>query len=99
MQFVWIIPVSCGGMSRQLENMAKQMTSECYVKLRYKSDENKLMGEAIRGIEPLELGDICGVSVANKQLAGEMTKLKIEIRNLKAEIKEIKAVKDKELNR
>ena len=81
------------------ENMAKQKTSECNVKLRYKSDEDKLMGEENRGIEPLELGVTCGVSVANKQLAGEMTQLKMEIRNLKAEIKEIKAVKDKELKR
>ena len=42
---------------------------------------------------------MCGSSVANNQLAGEVTQLKIELRNLKAEIKEIKAVKDKELKR
>ena len=42
---------------------------------------------------------MCGSSVANNQFAGEVTQLKIELRNLKAEIKEIKAVKDKELKR
>ena len=59
--------------------MGKQKASECNVKLRYKSDEDKLMGEENRGIEPLELGETCGVSVANKQLAGEMTQLRIAI--------------------
>ena len=44
--------------------------------------------------EPFKLG-----SVANKQLAGEVMQLKIELRNLKAEIKDIKAVKGKELKR
>ena len=42
---------------------------------------------------------MCGVSVANKQLSGEVTQQKIELRNLKEEIKEIKAVKDKVLKR
>ena len=40
-----------------------------------------------------------GVSDANKQLSGEVMQLKIELRNLKKEIKEIKAVKDKVLKR
>ena len=97
MLFMWIIPASCGGMSRQLENMAKKKAIECNVKLRNSSDENKLEGDETRGIEPLEHGEACGVPVANKQLAGEKTQLKEEIRNLKAEIQEIKAVKDKEL--
>ena len=42
---------------------------------------------------------MCGVSVANKQLSGEVTPVKIALRNLKVEIKEIKAVKDKVLKR
>ena len=42
---------------------------------------------------------MCGVSVANKQLAGESTQLKIELRNIKAKIKEIKAVKDLKYSR
>ena len=49
--------------------------------------------------ESFKLGKVCGSSVANKQLAGEVTQLKIELRNLKAEIKEIKAVKYKVLKR
>ena len=77
------------------ENMAKKNTSECNVK----TDEDKLKGEETRDIEPMELGEKCGVEVANKQLAEEMTQLKIEIRNLKAEIKEINWVKNKELKR
>ena len=40
-----------------------------------------------------------GVSVANKHLAGEVTQLKIELRNFKAEIKEIMVLKDKALRR
>ena len=81
------------------ENMAKKKTIECNVTLRYNSDEDKLEGDETRSIEPLEHGETRGVPVANKQLAGEMTQLKVEIRNLKAEIQEIKAVKDKELIR
>ena len=81
------------------ENMAKKKAIECNVKLRYNRDEDKLEGDETRGIEPLEHGETCGVPVANKQLAGEMTQLKVEIRNLKAEIQEIKTVKDKELIR
>ena len=48
-----------------------------------------------RSGEPLILGDMCGVPVANKPLAGEVMQMKIEIRNWKAEIKEMKEVKDK----
>ena len=81
------------------ENMAKKNASECNVKLRYNTDEDKLKGEETRDIEPLEFGETCSVPVVNKQLAGEMTQLKIEIRNLKTEIKEINGVKDKELKR
>ena len=44
----------------------------------------------------MKLGEVCGVSVAYKELAVEVTRLKIEMRNLKAEIQAIKAVKDKE---
>ena len=58
------------------------------------SDGDKLKDEENRKRESLELGEVCVLSVANKQLAGEVTQLKIELRNLKAEIKEIKAVKD-----
>ena len=81
------------------ENIVKRKTSEFNVELRGQSDENKLKGEENKSGESFKLGEVCGSSVANKQLAGEMTQLKIELRNLKAEIKEIKAVKDKELKR
>ena len=81
------------------ENMAKKKAIECNVKMRNNSNEDKLEDDETRGIEPLEHGETCGVPVANKQLAGEMTQLQVEIRNLKAEIQEIKAVKDKELIR
>ena len=63
------------------------------------SGGDKPKGEENRGRKSLELGEVCGVSVANKHLAGEVTQLKIELRNLKAETKEIKAVKDNVLNR
>ena len=76
------------------ENMAKKKAIECNVKLRYNSDEDKLEGDETSSIEPLKHGRTCGVPVANKQLAGEMTQLKVEIRKLKAEIQEIKAVKE-----
>ena len=39
------------------------------------------------------------LSVVNKELAVKVTQLKIDLRNLKAEIKEIKLTKDKELKR
>ena len=42
---------------------------------------------------------MCGVPVANKPLAGEVMQMKIEIRNLKAKIKEIKEVNNKEQER
>ena len=81
------------------ENIAKGKTSEFNMKLMGQSDEDKLKGEENRSRDSFKLGEVCGSSVANKQLAGEVTQLKIELRNLKAEIKEIKAVKDKELKR
>ena len=81
------------------ENIVKRKTSEFNVELRGQSDEDKLKGEEIKSEESFKLGEVCGSSVANKQLAGEVTQLKIELRNLKAEIKKIKAVKDKELKR
>ena len=40
---------------------------------------------------------MCGVPIANKQLAEEVTHMKADIRNLKTEIEEIMVVKDKEL--
>ena len=79
------------------ENIVKRKTSEFNVELRGQSDEDRLKGEENKSGESLKLGEVCGSSVANKQLAGEVTQLKIELRNLKAEIKELKAVKDKEL--
>ena len=51
------------------------------MKLRYHSGEDKLEGDETRSIESLEHGETCGVPFANKQLAGEITQLKIEIRN------------------
>ena len=79
------------------ENIVKRKTSEFNVELRGQSDEDKLKGEENKSGESFKLGKVCGSSVANKQLAGEVTQLKIELRNLKAEIKEIKAVEDKKL--
>ena len=81
------------------ENIVKWKTSEFNVELRGQSDEDKLKGKENKNGESLKPGEVCGSSVANKQLAGEVTQLKIELRNLKAEIKEIKAVKDKEMKR
>ena len=49
------------------ENMVKKKAIECNVKLRHKSDEDKLEGDETRGIEPLEHGETCGVPVANKR--------------------------------
>ena len=64
------------------------------MKLMGQSDEDKLKGEENRSREPMELGEVYVVSVTIKQLVGEVMQLKIELRNLTAEIKEIKAVKD-----
>ena len=58
----------------------KRKTSVFNVKLRGQSDENKLMGEENKSREPLNLEEACGISVANKQLAGEVTKLNTELR-------------------
>ena len=79
------------------KDIVDRKTSELNVKLRNQSDEDKLMGEENLERETSELGELCGVPVDNKQLTGGVTQLMIEIRNLKAEIKEIKVVKDKEL--
>ena len=69
------------------------------MKLTGQSDESKLKGEENRSREPMELGEVCVVSVTNQQLAGEVMQLKIELRILTAEIKAIKEVKDKLLKR
>ena len=77
----------------------KRKTSEINVELRGQSDEDKLKGGENKSGESFKLREVCCLSVANTQIAGEVTQLKIKLRNLKAEIKEIKAVKDKELRR
>ena len=79
------------------ENIAKRKTSEFNVKLRGQSDKNKLKGDENRSRESLELGEVCSVPIANKQIVEEVTRLKTDIRNLKTEIEEIMVVKNKEL--
>ena len=79
------------------ENIAKRKTTELNVKLRGQSDKNKLKGDENRSRESLELGEVCSVPIANKQLVEEVTQLKADITNLKSEIEEIMVVKDKEL--
>ena len=79
------------------ENIAKRKNSEFNVKLRGQSDKNKLKGEENRSRESVELGEVCGVPIANKQLVEEVTQMKADIRNLKTEIEKIMVVKDKEL--
>ena len=79
------------------ENIAKRKNSEFNVKLRGQSDKNKLKGEENRSRESVELGEVCGVPIANKQLVEEVTQMKADIRNLKTEIEKIMMVKDKEL--
>ena len=79
------------------ENIAKRKTSEFNVKLSGQSDKNKLKDDENRSRESLELGEVCSVSIANKQLVEEVTQLKADIRNLKTEIEEIMVVKDEEL--
>ena len=79
------------------ENIAKRKTKEFNVKLRDQSDKNKLKGDENRSRESLELGKVCSVPIANKQLVEEVTRLKADIRHLKTEIEEIMAVTDKEL--
>ena len=49
------------------------------------SDVGKLKNEENKSGEPFKLGEVWVLSVANKQLAGEVTQLKIELRNVKAE--------------
>ena len=79
------------------ENIAKRKTSELNVKLSGQSDKNTLKDDENRSRESLELGEVCSVSIANKQLVEEVTQLKADIRNLKTEIEEIMVVKDEEL--
>ena len=76
----------------------KMKTSQFNMKMVGQSDEDKLKGKKNKSGESLKLGEVCGSSDANKQLAGEVTQLKIEVRNLKAEIKEVKEVKDKKID-
>ena len=54
------------------------------MKMMGQSDDNKLKGEENRSKESLELGEVCGVSVDNKQLAGEVTQLKIEFQEFES---------------
>ena len=79
------------------ENIAKRKNSEFNVKLRGQSDKNKLKGEENRSRESVELGEVSGVPIANKQLVEEVTQMKADIRNLKTEIEKIMVVKDKEV--
>ena len=81
------------------ENIAKRKTSEFKVKPRGQSDKNKLKGDENRRRKSLELGEVCSVPIANKQLVEEVAQLKADIRNLKTEIEDIKTVKDKEQKR
>ena len=67
------------------------------MKLRGQSDKNKLKGEENRSRESVELGEVCVVPIADKQLVEEVTQMKADIRNLKTEIEEIMMVKDREL--
>ena len=71
------------------ENMVEGKANEVTVELRDQSDEQKLKGKEKRRGEESHIVD--------KEVSAEMAQLKEEIRMLKAEIKEIKAVKDKEL--
>ena len=81
------------------KNIVRWKTSAFNVNLGDQTDEDKLKGGENRNREPLEPGELCGVPVYNKLLTGEGTQLMIEIRNLKAKIKEIKAINDKEMKR
>ena len=77
--------------------MRKEKNSELNVKLRSQSDKNKLKGKENRSRESVELGEVCGVPIADKQLVEEVTQMKEDIRSLKTEIEEIMVVKNKEL--
>ena len=50
------------------------------MKLIGQSDEDKLNGKDNRSRESLELGEVYGVSVANKKIAGDVMQLKIELK-------------------
>ena len=52
------------------------------MKLRDLRNEDILKGEENLRRKPLALGEVCGVPVDSKQLAGEVTQLKIEIRKM-----------------
>ena len=55
------------------ENIVKRKTSEFNMKIVDQSDEDKLKGEENKSGESSKLGEVCGSSGANKQLAGEVT--------------------------
>ena len=65
-------------------NIVKRKTSQFNIKLMGQSDEDKLKGEENRSRESLELGKVCGVSVDNKQVAGEVTQPKIVFHKLES---------------
>ena len=71
------------------ENMVEGKANEVTVELRDQIDEQKLKGKEKRSGEESHIVD--------EQVSAEMAQLKEKIRKLKAEIKEIKAVKVKEL--
>ena len=79
------------------ENIAKRKTSECTVKLRGPSEKNKLKVDENTRRESEEIGEVCSVPIAIKQLVEEVTQLKADTRNLKTEIEGIMVVKEKEL--
>ena len=66
------------------ENMVNRKVRESNVKWRDQFDKDKLKDEENRSMEPLENGEICGEPVVHKQLDGEMTQLKIEIRKFES---------------
>ena len=57
------------------------------MKLRGQSDKIMLKDDENRSRESLELGEVCGVPIANKQLAEEVTQMKADIRNLKMKLR------------
>ena len=72
---------------------SKMKIGEFNLKFRGQSDEGNLKDKENKSVELLKLGEVWGVSVANKQLAGDVTQLKTELKKFASGTSAIKVVK------
>ena len=81
------------------ENMVKNKSSMTDGKIGDQNEDRKLKDKENGNIQPVKPEDIGSVQVASNQLVIDVPRLTAEIKNLEADIKEIKAVLDNTLRR